>query len=285
MYVIEGPNVWPELYRHVLRYGKVKAPRDRSVIELRNVMYRTGSYQHFDWTPARKLSLGYVISEFIWFCGGNRYDLSMVQHAKLWESCIGHDGGINSNYGQYLYGFQTDGNPFTAPFWCALNHFIDDMDTRRAHIPIFQSWHQTENKHNDYPCTTGMSFVANDGILEMNVHMRSQDLFWGAGNDVPICFFLLQLAGAYLNMPIGSIVHTIDNLHLYERHWAKAERSAQNSLSEANVEVLEFEQWATQQRFTQHDIYCMFEQTDPVYRALNASPYLGRLLEMRLKDK
>lgn len=280
MYVIEGPNVWPELYRHVLRYGTTKTPRDRRVIELRNITYRTGPYQHFDWTPARKLSLPYVATEFLWFCAGDRLDLSMVQHAKLWEACVGEDGGINSNYGQYLFNDGMDSYLFTA-----LNHLIHDKDSRRAYVPIFQSWHQGLIPHNDYPCTTGMGFVVNDGVLEMNVHMRSQDLFWGAGNDVPICFFILQIAGAYLNMPIGGIVHTIDNLHLYERHWNKAERSAQNSIIEADADVLAFEQYATQQKFEQHDLYCLFEANDVVYRALNASPYLGTLMEMRLRDK
>lgn len=254
MRTLSGPDIWPELYRNVLSYGELRKPRGRNVLELRNVMYRTGPYQHFDATPLRKLSLSYVTKEFLWFCTGNRFDLSIVPYAKLWEKCIGEDGGINSNYGQYLFG-----HGMQSTFFKALNHLVYDHDSRRAHIPIFQSWHQDAALHDDYPCTTGMSFVVNNGILEMNVHMRSQDLFWGAGNDVPICFFLLQLAGAYLSLPVGGIVHTIDNLHLYERHWEKAKINMSQTVPELEP-IRTFEAYAATSQFTYDDLQALFNE-------------------------
>lgn len=217
---------WNTLYNYVLDNGQITSPRGRRTVELLDVTYSMNQALHFDARPTRDVSLNYIFREFLWFCQANRFDVRMQDYAPIWKTCIQPDGGINSNYGQYLFKGGWD-----SPFCLALRHLVEDQDSRRCWIPIFQSQHQTEDIHGDYPCTTGMGFRIRNGSLEMVVHMRSQDMWWGAANDEPVCYLIQLMAQAYLqtfgmNVFIGDIVHKIDSLHFYERHWEQAQASA-----------------------------------------------------------
>ena len=232
---------WDELYETVLRDGEEVSPRGRKTLEVTNAMYQAGSLEHFDDRSGRNISLPYIFREFLWFVKGDRFDTRMTEYAPLWRQCVDPNGGINSNYGQYLFGPQPG---FDCPFFHALDHIVKDRDSRRAWIAIFQEWHQQpdvewdiigdelvgpvqEFEHPEVPCTTGMGFRLRNGELLMNVHMRSQDLWHGAANDEGVCYLLQLMAVAYLNangvdcVP-GPITHYVDSLHFYERHWDKA---------------------------------------------------------------
>lgn len=244
---------WDELYETVLRDGEETSPRGRRTLEVMNAMYQAMPDEHFDDRAGRKVVMPYVFREFLWFVQGNRYDTRMTKYAPLWNACVDMEGGINSNYGQYLFG---DEPGFEAPLFHALDHIVADPDSRRAHVAIFQRWHQEtqsfmsedplgceedllgvtddghayyihEYDHPEVPCTTGMGFRLRNGELLMNVHMRSQDLWHGAANDEAVCYLIQLLAVAYLGVNgvrcrPGPITHYIDSLHFYDRHWDKA---------------------------------------------------------------
>lgn len=215
-------DFWHMLYTEVLDKGTLTAPRGRMTIELNDVQYSALPHQHFDPNPVRAASLDYIRREFLWFIMGDRFDTRMTKYAKLWEACVGQDGGINSNYGQYLFE--------KGRIYNALGHLVGDRSSRRAWVPIFQSWHQGPLKHDDYPCTTGVGFRIDNDQLVMKVHMRSQDLWHGAANDEAVCYLIQLVALAYLrgyhpDLVAGPIVHAVDSLHFYERHWELAGRA------------------------------------------------------------
>lgn len=249
-------SFWDELYETVIRDGEETSPRGRKTLEVMNAMYQARPDEHFDDRLGRNISLAYIFREFLWFVQGNRYDTRMTKYAKLWEACVDQEGGINSNYGQYLFGPEPG---FDGPIFHALDHIVADRDSRRAHVAIFQQWHQetqsymltdpavpvgsylgftddghqlyiNEYEHPEVPCTTGMGFRLRNGELLMNVHMRSQDLWHGAANDEAVCYLIQLVAVAYLKangvqcVP-GPITHYIDSLHFYERHWSLAKKA------------------------------------------------------------
>lgn len=229
-------HTWQTLTSYVLDNGHIVSPRGKRTIELLDVTYSMPPTIHFDSRPTRNLSLNYVFREFLWFCKADRHDVRMQDYAPIWKTCLQWDGGINSNYGQYL--FQ---GGIESPFCSALSHLVKDQDSRRCWIPIFQTFHQTWPQHEDYPCTTGIGFRIRGTALEMVVHMRSQDLWWGASNDEPVCYLIQLMAQAYLAMrglvlDVGEIVHKIDSLHLYERHWDKAQAAAVDFEQRPDVE-------------------------------------------------
>lgn len=246
-------SFWDELYQTVIRDGEETSPRGRKTLEVMNAMYQALPDEHFDDRAGRNISLTYIFREFLWFIQGDRYDTRMTKYAKLWEQCVDLEGGINSNYGQYLFGEEPG---FDGPIFHALDHIVGDRDSRRAHVSIFQRWHQEpqmfhshdplgqeenllgiddrgqahyvhEYEHPEVPCTTGMGFRLKNDELLMNVHMRSQDLWHGAANDEAVCYLIQLVAVAYLqshgvHCVAGPITHYIDSLHFYERHWKQA---------------------------------------------------------------
>lgn len=217
---------WQTLTNRVLDDGIIESPRGRKTLAIYDITYSMDPDEHFDSRQVRNVSLNYVFREFLWFCRADRFDIRMANYAPIWKTCI-RNGGINSNYGQYLFK-----NGFESNFCLGLRILAGDEMTRRCWLPIFQQWHHDVEGHQDYPCTTGIGFsIRADNTLCMKVHMRSQDLWWGAANDEPVCYLIQLMAQTYLRMlgtfvDIGPIIHHIDNLHLYDRHWEIANAAA-----------------------------------------------------------
>lgn len=274
---------WDDVYETLFRDGEYSSPRGRKTLEVVNAMYQALPSEHFDARVGRKISLSYIFREFLWFLQGNRYDTRMEKYALLWKSCVDPDGGINSNYGQYLFG------PFPGidtPFFHALDHIIGDTDSRRAWIAIFQEWHQypmyTDGgepyEHPEVPCTTGMGFRLRNGELYMNVHMRSQDVWHGAANDEAVCYLFQLLAVAYLGLfgvacTPGPITHYVDSLHFYERHFDKAKAAIG---TEHCPDVLAINELCLQ-GFTPEDVLFLRGYAHAEYQP---SPLLSRILSI-----
>lgn len=276
---------WTQLYSRVFRDGIVEAPRGRVTMAIDNVLYVTTPPQHFDENPVRMINPDYVFREFLWFLTGDGTDLRMTKYAPIWKTCVDVTGRINSNYGQYL--FEQDGG-FTGAFFRGLDVLANDYSSRRCWLPIFQERHQTDEEHTDYPCTTGMGFTMRHNHLNMNVHMRSQDLWWGAANDQPVCYLLQLLAQAYLRwvhdvpVHIGSITHYIDNLHFYDRHWVKANEAVETTLP-PRPEIEEINE-TCQNGFSLYDLVMMFKLSehwrDDIDGPREYSPLMHRVLSI-----
>jgi hypothetical protein len=178
------------------------------------VTYRTEELEHIDTRRGRSMSLPYLKREFLWYCRGDRYDTRIQDYAPLWKSCVGIDGGINSNYGQYLF---TEAPGFDVPFFHQLDLLVDDPDSRRCWLPLYQEWHNNPGMfHPEVPCTIGMGFVVRDTMLHMSVHMRSQDLWHGTPYDEGTAYLFQLMAVTYLTseglfVQPGAIVHTVDS--------------------------------------------------------------------------
>jgi thymidylate synthase len=53
--------------------------------------------------------------------------------------------------------------------------------------------------------------------------MRSNDIWFGAGNDIPIFRWTQHMMAVCLGVPVGLYLHNVDSLHIYERHFAAAD--------------------------------------------------------------
>lgn len=231
-------QAWNAFYNHVLD-GTHTSPRGRQTVEVRNAQFKVWPHQHLDPRVGRNISLDYIRREFLWYMLGDRFDTRIQEYAPIWKTCISHDGGINSNYGQYLFGEDL-------PFFGAMQHLLKDQDSRRCWIPILNTQHQLEYDTNDVPCHTGFGFrlIPRSGrmpLLEMSVHHRSLDMWWGAANDFPIAFLWQIVAQAYLerngiSCQLGPVIHTSESTHFYERHIAKAEETV--NMTPLSTEVL-----------------------------------------------
>jgi len=213
--------------------GKLCAPRGQKVVEIENYTYELPARVRFCNFEARKLKLDYIKHEFLWYLRGNRKDLSIMKHAKMWESLTDYDGGINSNYGQYIF----SKNPVVIPspirtsFDFVVKQLTEDEDSRRASIPILGLQHLRIDVK-DLPCTYSLNFRIRDNQLNMSVHMRSQDAVFGMGNDAPTFSFIHEMVWAallpkYPDLQLGKYHHIADSFHVYERHFDVMEKIAE----------------------------------------------------------
>lgn len=203
-----------EILSNVYENGKHVSPRGLLIKEVENAHYVLPPYVRFASFKDRKLSLKYIKREFIWYLKGDRYDTSITEHASMWKGLINEDGGINSNYGQYI----------NKQFDNVVETLKKDKDSRRASIMILSSEHLLSTTP-DYPCTYSLNFRIRENKLNMTVHMRSQDAIFGMGNDAPAFSFVHEmlyavLKDSYPDLQLGEYHHFADSLHIYERHFS-----------------------------------------------------------------
>lgn len=203
-------TTFSQIYRDLLKKGAVSSPRGQRTLEILNYQYTLAPFDRFAAFPSRKLSMQYIKQELKWYLRGDPHDLSICQHAKIWEQCV-TDGVLHSNYGYYL--FRQKG----------LEYVIDllrkDPESRRAVVPILGHQHLfIANK--DVPCTVSLGFRIREDRLCCTVHMRSQDAVYGMGNDVPFFSVVQEMVAVRLGLELGTLTVFVESFHAYERHWA-----------------------------------------------------------------
>lgn len=81
----------------------------------------------------------------------------------------------------------------------------------------------------DRPCNNMLQFYVSGHALNLNVYQRSQDFFWGSQINYLEWSVLLWVIAKTMGLPVGTYTHIVNNLHVYEPHWDKANRLIQNS--------------------------------------------------------
>lgn len=203
-------------------------PRGLEIIELENFSHTFPPFVRFMNFEARHLSLDYIKAELRWYLHGDPRDLSIAKHARLWQSIADHSGKVNSNYGHYFFR--------RGQIQWVVNELVRDPDSRRATMVILQPEHMTlENK--DVPCTYGMNFRIRNGKLNASVHMRSQDVMWGMGNDVPFFSVVQELVSLLLEVQMGQLHLAVDSLHVYAKHYDMINRIVHGESPFTTIEV------------------------------------------------
>lgn len=210
-------TAWRGIFAEVLQ-GAECAPRGLKILEVENacIPMPRNLFMGFD---NRKLNLDYIRREFQWYLAADPKDLRICDHAKIWKDHVNDDGTLSSNYGYYLFA--------RGGLVKVVNELIKDPDSRRAATSIFHSHDHLGQGRRDIPCTYALSFRIRRGELNMTVMMRSNDLWFGLGNDAPIFGFIHQMAwrllqDVYPDLQLGMYMHYADSLHLYEKDWEKA---------------------------------------------------------------
>lgn len=218
-------SVFRQIYKDVQR-GNDVAPRGLKILELENYGYTLHPWERFVNFKSRKLNLKYIKTEFLWYLKGDKFDVSIADHAKIWKGTINEDGSINSNYGQYVFGTQQQFNT-------VVDTLKEDKDSRRASMMILSKEHLTSDR--DVPCTYALNFRIRKNKLKMTVRMRSQDAIFGMGNDAACFSFIHEmmlnaLKEFYPELEYGDYFHSSDSFHVYERHFEMLKKLADDDL-------------------------------------------------------
>lgn len=111
-----------------------------------------------------------------------------------------------------------------------------DPETRRAVISIYDPATDVDGGR-DVPCTNWLQFIIRDGVLDVAVTVRSNDLFWGfSGINTFEWSVLLEAVAHWVGAAPGKAHYFIGSLHLYERHFHRAARILEQSTATRPVE-------------------------------------------------
>lgn len=161
----------------------------------------------------------YLEKELDFYASGSRQLEDAVKMSKFWSKCSDDGKTINSNYGFLL--FHDENKHGFTQFEHAINCLRNNHDSKKAVMTLYSKEHAYIS--NDNPCTLIINLYIQGDALNMQVIMRSNDLWYGLPYDLP--FFrvvhytaLAMLKRTYPNLELGYHIHQALNLHFYE--WA-----------------------------------------------------------------
>lgn len=225
---------------HLMQYGVESHPRGTTTKEILNYNITLADPRNRIINfPDRKTSLKYLLGEFIWYVSGANTVDGILPYAKFWDGIRNADGTVNSNYGHRIFGHSfmqglvESGNADVGfkriHQWQETVALLKrDKDSRQAvmniHLPVDR---HVGNK--DVPCTLSLQWFIRENALHLIVNMRSNDIILGFTNDV-FQFTMLQeamlcqLREVYPELQLGVYYHNAGSMHIYDRHFAMAEK-------------------------------------------------------------
>jgi len=129
--------------------------------------------------------------------------------------------------------------------------FIEDMlkhdrHSRQAIINIWDASEEAPAFYNggtkDYPCNDLIQFrIDSENKLHMSVYVRSNDAIWGfTGVNFQEWSILHEIYAQVLDAELGTYHHLVGSMHVYEHHYARAEKMAQETNYGAPEDVVRF---------------------------------------------
>lgn len=172
----------------------------------------------------RHASKTYLEKELDFYLSGSLKVSDAVKASSFWKYCSDDAKTINSNYG-FLQIFEKNAKGNTGLEF-VIKAFKQNLYTKKAVIPVFSLRHAYLS--NDNPCSMYIKFLVEGEFLNMKVCMRSNDLNFGLPYDL-VWYRILQYAVVELInqvyeeevVKIGYYIHSVDDLHVYEKDISK----------------------------------------------------------------
>ena len=196
-------QAFEHFYGYINNFGEIK----EKTKYIQNVgFYINNPTDRYINTNFRRWNVNYAQREWEWYLSGNKSVEDIKKHAKIWDSMHSGDNIVNSNYG---YQWQRNDQ-----IGYVISELIKNKNSRRAYITILDSKEHEKHEY-DTPCTLSIGFNITNNELNMNVMMRSNDLWYGFCND-QYCFSMLQETIAVrLGIEVGWYYHFVNDLHIY----------------------------------------------------------------------
>lgn len=185
-------------------------PRGMEVKEVISGHYEVPMPAYID-LKARKVNVPFMFAEAAWIISGSNRLAELTPYMKVYENF--------SDDGVFLKGAY--GPKVVDQLGYVVDAIQNDNDTRQAVINI---WRERPGASKDIPCTLSMQFLLREGILNMVVTMRSQDIVLGYTYDVFTFSMVAKAVKLLLNergiaCDLGTLHLNAGSMHIYERHY------------------------------------------------------------------
>lgn len=172
--------------------------------------------------PSRKPNLAAQIAETMWVLAG-RNDIEWLSHYLPRAKDFSDDGETwRSGYGPRLrkYGGSVDQLAYV------VNTLQEHAQSRQAVISLWDPFVDTL-PGKDIACNDWIVFSNRLGKLDLQVGIRSNDAIWGwSGINAFEWSVLQEIVAAMCGVGIGSLHFSVGSWHVYEPHWERAQRIA-----------------------------------------------------------
>lgn len=164
------------------------------------------------WRRGRALT---AVAEFVWYASASDEVAAIGRYIRHYPKLVGGAERAAGAYGPRLFG------P-SGQLEQAVAQLAESPSTRQAVVQLFDRDDLT-NRHADVPCTCTLQFFRRGGLLEMQVHMRSNDAVLGLPHDVFSFTMIQEWVAARLGVGLGPYLHSVGSFHIYEQDVEKAQ--------------------------------------------------------------
>ena len=201
-----GSDLYLNLLTDLLTNGKSVTARGMATTELRGVtVIITNPSRVHVLDTIRKPSLKIAATEAMHLIGGISH-LGQLDLASSGRFSKFADGGrLRGAYGPRA----------AIQLLMAERLLREDPGTRQAGVTIWNG-NETAVSSKDVPCTTHLHFYNRDGMLELDVTMRSNDVLLGFPIDIMMFSAIHRAMAASLGIPPGPYRHHAGSMHAYE---------------------------------------------------------------------
>ena len=154
---------------------------------------------------------------------GGLEDLEKYRSEVLWGV---HDHWINPKEGKWEYTYHE--RLFEYDFLTEIDQIAECIKmlkncgfTRRAQAVTWKVWEDLNI--NDSPCLQRLWFRVQNGKLNMNIHMRSNDSFKAAFMNIYAFVELQKWVADQVGVEIGEYIHIVDSFHIYGSYFKEFE--------------------------------------------------------------
>lgn len=180
------------------------------------------------------------LGELMWYLAASN-SLDFIQYYIRDYHEFSDDGcTLNGAYGPRIFSVERGkgANPLSDRWERMIETLKKRNGTRNALIQIFSN-EDAARTTNDVPCTCTLQFVIRDNSVSLHTHMRSNDAFLGLPHDIFSFTMLQEIAARELGVGLGSYLHSVASLHLYDDNEKLDSRSrAQRYLDEGLHEIV-----------------------------------------------
>jgi len=171
--------------------------------------------------PARRTNYGFLVAETLWQLNG-RSDVALLARFAPGIGRYGAPDGwfTGTAYGTRIFQASAGGRSQWERVRTTLS---EDRNSRRAVLYLGSAAEDSSLANPDYTCTTSMQFRIWDELLELTVHMRSNDVMRGLQSDVFFATVLQELLARELGVQVGHYRHLVNYAQVYvaDRKWAE----------------------------------------------------------------
>lgn len=216
----------PALAKEVMKGDEVgsRAGRTKELIHVGVTLTRPQERETIN--PFRRGSIAAQIAETAWVLAG-RDDVDWLSNYLPRAKDFSDDGKTwRGAYGKRIRAWERrdgSGDVIDQLRWL-VEHLDADPSSRRAVINLFDPV-LDQRPGKDIPCNDWLDFKSRLGYLDLHVALRSNDLIWGwSGINAFEWSVLQEVVATMLGVTPGVLSFSISSLHVYDQHWARAEK-------------------------------------------------------------